>query len=161
MLAKPKGRKTLRVEPEIWEDAVISAVKRQNMAKSIDVRFSLQGQIREDKQTESFVAYCPALDLYSAGQTRPDAKRALESAVDMFVQICFSRNILGRVLHEKGFGVVAASEVPATGLAENFITITETETTHGEQYDDTFPIEVPLHLLAGMTNKKQAEGCLQ
>lgn len=38
----------------------------------VAITFSLDGYIREDK-TNSFVSYCAALDLYSAGKTRIDA----------------------------------------------------------------------------------------
>jgi predicted RNase H-like HicB family nuclease len=131
----------------------------KNMAKLIDVRFRLPGQIREDKETNCFVAYCPALDLYSAGPTRPDAKRALQSAVDMFVRICYSRKILGKALDVRGFALdTIGSGIPDTGPDGPFIAITETAS--GEKYDDVFEVEVPLHLVAGK-QLAQAASCLQ
>jgi predicted RNase H-like HicB family nuclease len=128
------------------------------MPRLIDVKFGLQGAIREDKDTDSFVSYCPALDLHSAGRTRVEAKKALQSAIDMYVRICYQRNILGRIFHEKGFMVAASS---AAGAATEAITefVEITEALHGEKYDDVFAVEVPLHLIAS-----QAKGmgvCLQ
>jgi predicted RNase H-like HicB family nuclease len=131
-----------------------------NMAKLIDVRFRLPGQIRQDKETDCFVAYCPALDLYSAGPTRPDAKRALQSAVDMFVRICFSRNILNVALRARGFELdaIGSPGIPAAGPEGPYIAVVETAS--GEKYDDVFSVEVPLHLVADR-QAKQAEACLQ
>ena len=129
------------------------------MARLLDVKFSLQGAIREDKDTNSFVSYCPALDLYSAGRTRVEAKKALQSAVDMYVRICYQRNILGRLLHEKGFQVApSATSVGVEDMVTNFIEITEA--VHGEKYDDVFAVEVPLHLIANQ-QKARPEVCLQ
>jgi predicted RNase H-like HicB family nuclease len=128
------------------------------MARLLDVKFSLQGAIREDKDTDSFVSYCPALDLYSAGRTRVEAKKALQSAVDMFVRICYERNILGRLLHEKGFQVLPGSQANAMhDVVTDFIEITEN--VHGSKYDDVFAVEVPLHLIANQ--QIRAAECLQ
>lgn len=128
------------------------------MPKLLNVSFSLSGMIREDKETSSFVAYCPELDLYSAGKTRPDAKKALSSAIEMYVRVCYERNILGRLLHEKGFSTAAPAGADPQAMPGNFITITET--LHGEKYDDVFPVEVPLHLIAKQQATRAAE-CLQ
>ena len=115
----------------------------------VGITFSLDGYIREDKETNAFVSYCPALDLYSAGKTRIDAKNALKSAVTMFVKLGFERQILGKLLHERGF--MAADDGPQrtdseSVSAENFIAVDVAG--HNAEYDDTFPVEVPLHLVA-------------
>lgn len=129
------------------------------MPKLLDVKFSLQGQLREDKDTNCFVSYCPALDLYSAGITRLDAKRALRGAVDMYVRLCYSRGILGRLLQEKGFqAALAGVTAPNPTDSNDFIAITETQ--HGMVYDDVFPVEVPLHLVANQ-QLNVGEACLQ
>lgn len=114
------------------------------MSKQLQVRFSVQGTIREDRQTKSFVSYCPALDLYSAGRTRLDAKKALISAVDTYVRVCFERGILGRLLKQKGFGPTASGEADHAILDAEFIAVAE----HASEYDDIFDLEIPLHLVA-------------
>lgn len=130
------------------------------MSRSLQVRFSLQGAIREDKDTASFVSYCPALDLYSAGRTRPEAKRALQSAVDLFVRSCYSRGILGQVLQAKGFEATDPNVPDEHGLVdgENFIVVREL--AHREAFDDVFNVEVPLHLIAAQA-KRTDQPCLQ
>lgn len=140
------------------------------MPKLMGVTFSLEGAIREDKETESFVAYCPALDLYSAGRTRPEAKKALQSAVDMYVRLCYDRGILGRLLHEKGFnaavsGVGTSAALGTPGITEHpgehgdFIAITES--AHSAEYDDVFPVQVPIHLIANQQAVHAGTACPQ
>lgn len=113
------------------------------MAKQIDVNFSLQGAIREDRQTRSFVSYCPTLDLYSAGRTRIEAKKALTGAVVSYVRLCYERGILGNILRDKGF-LAAPSSTVDRAAGEQFITVQE----NASEYDDVFDFDVPLHLLA-------------
>lgn len=120
--------------------------------KLVGVKFSLEGFIREDKETNSFVSYCPALDLHSAGRSRIEAKNALRGAVNMYIRICFDRNVLGRILHESGFEAASEPFIDTPQLSDGpptadtqFIAIT----VDGHEYDDMFPVEVPLHLIAG------------
>jgi len=129
------------------------------MPKALDVKFCLQGAIRRDDETDCFVSYCPALDLYSAAKTRMEAKRALQGAVDLYVRLCYQREILGRVLHEKGFTLLPSNipgNNPMAGF-ENYISVEETELASA--YDDTFQVEVPLHLIADQ--QARAAACLQ
>lgn len=114
------------------------------MTTQIDIHFSLQAAIREDRQTTSFVAYCPTLDLYSAGRTRIDAKKALTGAAVMYVRICYERGILGRLLKQKGFSAAQASAGDRPSDSSQFIAIKE----YASEYDDVFDIEIPLHLVA-------------
>lgn len=123
------------------------------MPRLLDVKFCLQGKIREDHDTKSFVSYCPALDLYSAGRTRPEAKAALQSAVDMFIRLSYDRAILGQLLRDKGFdsalsaGPTLTDGQPAEDA--NFIAITESaHASDAAAYDDVFSVEVPIHLVA-------------
>lgn len=125
------------------------------MPKQLDVKFSLQGAIREDRQTRSFVAYCPTLDLYSAAKTRIDAKRALTSAVDTYVRTCYNRGILGRILKEKGFFAAPSSTADRPAQNSQYITVEE----YASEYDDVFDFDIPLHLIADA--KPEPEKCLQ
>ena len=128
-----------------------------NMPKRLDVRFSLQGLIREDRQTQSFLTYCPFLDLYSAGRTRVEAKNALTSAVDSYIRICYERGILGRLLRDKGFLAESDSQ-PKSAKSDDgqFISVEELA-----GYDDTFDVDVPLHILAMAQKQKELASCPQ
>ena len=116
-----------------------------HMAKQIDLWYRLQAAIREDRQTKSYVAYCPTIDLYSAGRTRVKAKQALKAAAVTYVRICHERGILNSVLQEKGFTATPPSttgvEQPDSSL---FIAVQE----HASEYDDIFDLDILLHLLA-------------
>lgn len=127
------------------------------MSSFIDVRFNVQGAIREDRQTKSFVSYCPMLNLYSAGRTRIDAKKALVHAVDSYVRICYERGILGRILKDKG--LIASPSVQPThpDRPSEFIAVTE----YASDYDDIFDVEVPLHLVAEAAKQPEKSGCPQ
>lgn len=45
-----------------------------------------------------YVSYCAALDLYSQGATRKEAKENIIEAAELFVRSCLERNTLGEVL---------------------------------------------------------------
>lgn len=59
--------------------------------------------MRFDDDAKCFVSYCPLLKLYSAGQTQTAAMLALESAIGMFIRICFKRKILDDYLVQHAF----------------------------------------------------------
>lgn len=123
------------------------------MAPHIDVNFRLEAAIRHDRQTSSFVAYCPTIDLYSAGRTRGDAKKALTAAAKTYVRICYERGILGRILKERGFSAASSQPGAAPTPDGQFIRILE----HASEYDDVFNLDIPLHLVA----QQQEQECLQ
>jgi len=129
------------------------------MAKEIRVTFRVTGLIRPDEQTGCFVSFCPALGLYSAGRTRPDARTALQGAVDLFVQICYSRGILVRELKARGFEMVQDS-VEGVATDTDFIQVSEHDAQHSSAYDDEFHLDVPMELVASSVAAGQA-ACLQ
>lgn len=49
-----------------------------------------------------WVTGCPALDLYSQGKTKEDAKRCLEEAIEIWVEDCLERGTLDTALREVG-----------------------------------------------------------
>lgn len=96
--------------------------------KVIDVTFKLDGLIREDKDSKSFVSYCPALELYSAGRTRVEAREALTSAISMYLRICYERKVLGKELHERNFKPTDLKTIDMTTIGpQDFIALREIE----------------------------------
>lgn len=115
------------------------------MTSWIDVRFRLDGVIRKDDEANCFVSYCPGLNIYSAGRDRVTAKEALRCAVDLFIRLCYERQILWRVLKDRGFvKMVHPSRVPISST--NFIAVSEPKPEAPTQYDDIFPLEIPLQM---------------
>lgn len=123
----------------------LNGVHVMALGKLIDVTFKLDCLIREDKESKSFVSYCPALELYSAGRNRVEAREAIISAISMYLRISYERKVLGDLLHERNFQPAdpKCMETMATA-SDSYIAIKE----RLANYDDEFRIEVPIHLLA-------------
>jgi len=50
-----------------------------------------------------YVSYAPALDIYSQGKTKMRARRALESAVTLFLTVAYQKGVFGDILQAAGF----------------------------------------------------------
>jgi predicted RNase H-like HicB family nuclease len=55
------------------------------------------------KEKESFVAFSPALDLSTCGQTIEEARRNFAEALEIFFEECIKMNSLGEVLESCGW----------------------------------------------------------
>ena len=127
------------------------------MIRQLAVSFKLGAVIREDSQTDCFVSYCPAIDIYSAGRNRIEAKKALTSAAGMYVRHCYQRGILDLVLREKGFSA-SSTLMETSNDVEQFIAVQAVRDKYEHTYDDVFDLDIPLHLIA---QKKEHMKCLQ
>ena len=58
-----------------------------------------------------WVTGCPALDLYSQGKTKEDAKRCLEEAIEIWVEDCLERGTLDSALREVGMHKIHPSSL--------------------------------------------------
>ena len=58
-------------------------------------------RVREDKEV-GYIAQCPALDVFSQGNTKDEAESNLKEALDLFVESCKERGVLVDVLKECG-----------------------------------------------------------
>ena len=73
------------------------------MALHPEISFRLHVAVKEDEHAKCFVSWCPTIGVFSAGNTADDAKKAIESAILMFIKNCLKRRILDDVLVERGF----------------------------------------------------------
>jgi len=87
-----------------------------------------------------FVSYCPALDIRSQGRTEEEARRALESAVTLFLSTCLERGILERELERAGLRPPESTPDPD----QEFIGLRQFE----EESELDFDFEIPLSLVA-------------
>ncbi len=73
------------------------------MSKQIhlSIVFKLPIQIKEDEV--GYVSSCPALDVWSQGNTKKEAEKNIKEAVSLFIISCFERGTLDQVLKECGF----------------------------------------------------------
>ena len=124
----------------------------------IRVTYGLRGASRYDEQTGVFVGFCPALKIYSQGATEQEVREALESAVCLYLETCFSHRILHKVLSRAGFTALSPGSSLSTSEArEEFIKI---EQAH---FDRVFDMNVPLELVAaaalGGNNASSSSHC--
>lgn len=115
------------------------------MPHMVGLTFRLTGWLREDVDTKAFVAYCPPLDLYTAGRTRDEGRQALRSGAEMFIRLCYDRGILERVLRARGFAT-ARPEGDPSPAAGDFITYFESSAG----FEESFGFDVPLPLVSNL-----------
>ncbi len=116
----------------------------------IDVAFRLRAGIRRDSKSRAFVAYCPALDIYSAGQDLASAKAAIDSAVRLFLEACWSRGQFEAVLQRRDFRV----DSDRTQLDD--IREAEIAAIRQAKYDTIVDLDVSLSLIG----RERPETCL-
>lgn len=59
-----------------------------------------------DKEGKHYVSHCPALDVYSQGETEEAARDNLKEAVELFLVTCIEIGTLDSVLKECGFEIM-------------------------------------------------------
>ena len=116
------------------------------MGMRTEISFRLHVAVKYDEQARCWASYCPAVDVYSAGKDEDLAKKAIESAILMFVRNCFRRRILDDVLVGRGFvpdepvDMIGKDGEPADA-SEQYITVRLRE-FGGE----TFPVDIKMPL---------------
>ena len=66
---------------------------------------TMQLQVALFKEDGQFVAYCPALELSSYGDTPKEAKQAFDEALDIFVEETTEKGTLEKVLLQLGWSL--------------------------------------------------------
>jgi predicted RNase H-like HicB family nuclease len=69
----------------------------------VKIQFHLTCTVREDPDTESFVSHCPALGVFSAGNTELEALEAIKSALAACIPVLYEQDRLRDKLIEGGF----------------------------------------------------------
>jgi len=83
--------------------------------KQSQIQFSLPVSIiREDK---SFIAYTPALDISTAGDTLEEAKERFEELVEIFFEEIIEKGTIEQVLTDLGWKKQAKTFVPPTVIS--------------------------------------------
>ena len=89
------------------------------MEKMITIQFNMRLPAVITKKVRWFVAYCPALDVASQGETEEEAKKNLTEALLAFLLSCHERGVLDAVLKESGF-IPARSMPTAVNIKDDF-----------------------------------------
>jgi len=58
------------------------------------------------KKANVWVSSCPALDVVSQGKSEVEAKKNLEEALKLFLEVCLERGTLEAVMKECGFSLI-------------------------------------------------------
>jgi predicted RNase H-like HicB family nuclease len=78
------------------------------MKTTITATFTVTLPFRIQKEGSMYITCCPPLDVWSQGETVKRAQENLVEAVKLFINSCFVRGTLDRVLRECGFVPVTA-----------------------------------------------------
>lgn len=106
------------------------------MGKALSIEMHLRVPIKVKTYKRYVVAYCPALDVCSQGDSEKSAKKALGEALLAFLTSCLERGVLDEVLKGCGFKAVnKPKKRPAKSIASP---------------DDY--LNIPLHLLSEQGN---------
>lgn len=117
----------------------------------MQVIVNLHGAIRKDADADVFVSFCPALKLYSQGETEEQATDALKSAVTLFLEHCIEHGHIDAALKSVGMTRTSASALSSVeSSVKEWIAIQEAK------FDDAFPFSVPINLLAGQKQERPA-----
>lgn len=112
----------------------------------ISITFNLRIGLRHDKEAEVFVGYCPALKIYSQGETEQEAIIATQSAVSLFIRECLKRDILRDVFKEHGLTKIeGVGAVTKERIQSEFIAI--------EPFESFTDVNVPIRI------EKESELC--
>jgi predicted RNase H-like HicB family nuclease len=77
--------------------------QNRRMTTRMEITFRLDVAVKEDLTAGCFVAWCPTVGIYSAGNSHSEAQYAIKSALVMFIKHCYKRKILDDVLVMRGF----------------------------------------------------------
>ncbi len=71
------------------------------MSSSIGVQFNLRAGVKYDDAAGVYVSCCPALEVFSQGETLEEAKDALTGAIVLYLRYCYSQKILDDILMDQ------------------------------------------------------------
>src|SRR2546422_4720920 len=104
----------------------------------VGIEAPLNITLRCDESARIFVGYAPALDIYSQGETREDAIRAIEGAMRMYLITA-----LEVVVHQDGEHQIKANLMPLEDQRPEVLRPTRPhQLDQGLQYGSPFPIKL-------------------
>jgi predicted RNase H-like HicB family nuclease len=109
------------------------------------IEINLRAAVGFDSQAGVWVSWCPALDIYSQGESKSEARLALNEALTSYVKYCYKSQILDNVLVKRGFQVSPDSQVATDG--DEYIDVQKLD--HG-QFSHTFDLTVQVPLTSAM-----------
>ena len=80
--------------------------------------FNVKLQVVMMKEQDTFIAFCPALDLSSCGSTEEEAKKMFVDAAHEFFTFCLEKGTLEEVLQDYGW---QKFDVPRPNAIEGWV----------------------------------------
>lgn len=109
---------------------------------TVKIHMQLTCTVREDKEADCYVSHCPALNVFSAGNTELEAFEAIRSALTMYALALYKKNRLDEKLLTTGFFPVSGNVAPKV---EQFVAVEEV----GRGDLQSFEVDIPLVLQMG------------
>lgn len=77
--------------------------KGQTTTYQFTLTAHMRAGVRWDDVSKVWVGYAPALKVYSQAKTKARARKAIASAVSLFLKVAYTKGVLERVLADAGF----------------------------------------------------------
>ncbi len=117
--------------------------RSKEMAVSFEAK--LKAGFKWDDEAGVFVTYAPALQVFSQGKTKTQAKRALNDAVALLLTTAYELNMLEKVF--KGAGLAPIPDDTSVSQLDEYISVQE-EVLEEQEYNDFFDFTPKLNLAA-------------
>jgi predicted RNase H-like HicB family nuclease len=113
---------------------------------TIELTINMECGIGRDEDADVYVSHCPALNVYSQGETEEEALEAIKSAVSMHLTTAFDFNRLEKVLRKCGFEQMrSAGDFIEPSKDLNFVRVRKV--SRPDATIKQVPITVPLRVL--------------
>lgn len=80
---------------------MVSAREARRLWIAVDLTITAQAGVWYDEEVGQYVSVCPALDLYSQGDTEAQAISNIQEAVSLFLETCYELGTLNQVLQAR------------------------------------------------------------
>jgi predicted RNase H-like HicB family nuclease len=100
-----KGRVSCKIKPPIEMSNHLKHSVHSSKPPKINHRVEAELEIILMKEEDTFVAYCPAIDVASYGKTEKDARKAFDESLEIFIEETFRKGTLERSLLNLGWAV--------------------------------------------------------
>lgn len=105
----------------------------------------LEAAFRQDG--ESWIAWCPPLDVLTQAESKPAALAALKEAVELWFESCIERGVLEEALSEVGFKPVKPGEhIPEDASSVEFSK--RSPVSDAFTLSESFEVTIPAYIAA-------------
>jgi len=114
----------------------------------MQICFKLKGAFRDDTTADGVISYCRALNVFSHGKTKEEAKEALTSALTLFLETCYQRKTLWNILNNAGFTPLPRQAGVAVAAMKEDEHIEIHDGNLPQTFSESFDLTVPVNLVA-------------